>query len=223
MLGFNFFNSKIFLLLEFIFIFLLLPLLLFLSNSIPVLPILWIVALWCFFILKKEGNFPNEKFISFKGVKKTFLTIFSQFMIITIILVLFIILFMTDKTFFLIREKPFFWMIVMIIYPILSVYPQEIVYRMFFFYRYKQFFDNKNSFIYINAFLFAYMHIFFHNWMAVILTFAGGMIFAKLYERTNSLIIVTISHSLYGCMIFTVGLGEYFYSGTLLSILNIIN
>lgn len=213
-----FYKTKFFLVLEFIFLFLALPLILFFLSPIPVLPFLWIVALWCLFILKKETKISNEKFFSFKGIREVFKSMYLQFIGITAFLIILILFFMPDKIFLLVRENPIFWLVIMISYPILSVYPQELVYRVFFFYRYKEYFQNKNIFLLVNSFIFGYMHILFHNWIAVLLTFGGGFIFAKLYEKTNSLMILFIAHSLYGCMIFTIGLGEYFYTGTILTI-----
>jgi len=212
------YNSKNFVIVEFVFLFLVLPLILFFLTPIPVLPFLWLVAIWCFFILKKEAKLPKEKFTSFKGLNKVFLTIFIQFLIISFILLAFVYFFMPDKIFSLIRDNPLFWLAIMIIYPTLSVYPQELVYRVYFFYRYENIFKNRNLLIYLNAFLFGYMHILFHNWIAVVLTIAGGYIFAKLYEKTHSLMILFVAHSLYGCMLFTIGLGEYFYTGTVLTV-----
>lgn len=215
---FDLYSTKRFLIIEFTSLFLLLPILLFFLTPVPVLPFLWLVTLWCIFILKKEGRFSNKSFISFQNVNKYFKRIFLQFFVVTTIFIFFIFYFIPEKIFSLVIENPLFWLFVIVIYPLLSAYPQEIVYRMFFFYRYGKILKNRNIFIFINAFLFAYMHILFHNWIAVVLTFFGGIIFAKLYEKTNSLIIVSISHSLYGCMIFTIGLGEYFYTGTILTI-----
>ena len=218
MIDANTYNSKTFIIVEFVFLFLALPLILFFLTPIPVLPFLWVVAIWCFFILKKEAKLPKKKFTSFKGLNKVFLTVFIQFVIITFILFAFIYFFMPDKVFSLIKENPLFWLVIMIIYPTLSVYPQELVYRVYFFYRYEQFFKNRNIFIYLNAFLFGYMHILFHNWIAVLLTIGGGFIFARLYEKTHSLMVLFVAHSLYGCMLFTIGLGEYFYTGTVMTV-----
>lgn len=218
MFDMTFYKTKQFLIVEFIFLFLCLPILLFFITTIPVLPFLWIVSLWCFFILKKEAKFTKENFVNTKNIKKVFFKILIHFLVITVILLTFIVFFMPDKVFILIRENPLFWLVIMIVYPILSVYPQELVYRAFFFYRYKEFIKNKNLFILGNALVFGYMHILFHNSIAVFLTIGGGVIFAKVYEKTNSLMIVSIAHALYGCMIFTIGLGEYFYSGTMLTV-----
>lgn len=55
------------------------------------------------------------------------------------------------------------------------------------------------------------MHIIFENPLAVILTLLGGVVFARTYEETGSLITSGIEHALYEGFIFTIGLGKYFY------------
>jgi hypothetical protein len=41
----------------------------------------------------------------------------------------------------------------------------------------------------------------------------GGVLFSKTWEDTGSLFLVSLEHALYGCWIFTLGLGEWFYEG----------
>ena len=69
-----------------------------------------------------------------------------------------------------------------------------------------------------SAAAFAFMHIIFRNWVAVGLTFAGGLLFAARYAGTNSLATSSFEHALYGCWLFTVGLGQYFYHGTIATV-----
>ncbi len=45
------------------------------------------------------------------------------------------------------------------------------------------------------------------------MTIVGGWIFASRYRRTRSLFTVSVEHALYGMLVFTVGLGQYFYHG----------
>ena len=62
-----------------------------------------------------------------------------------------------------------------------------------------------------SAAVFGFGHIVFRNWPAVALTFAGGWLFATTYRRTSSLVLVSAEHALYGCAIFTIGYGQYFF------------
>lgn len=108
------------------------------------------------------------------------------------------------------RENPLLWTLVMILYPILSVYPQELIYRTFFFERYRPIFPNHNLIVAASAATFGLIHIIFQNPIAVLMTLVGGIFFAETYARTRSLRLVWLEHALYGCLIFTIGLGEFF-------------
>jgi membrane protease YdiL (CAAX protease family) len=110
--------------------------------------------------------------------------------------------------------RPRIWAFVMIAYPIISVVTQEIIYRVFFFHRYRLLFTRLPALgILINSLLFAFGHIMFWNWPSIILTFFGSLIFAWRYLRTDSFWAVALEHSLYGNLVFTIGLGTYFFTG----------
>ena len=105
-------------------------------------------------------------------------------------------------------NKPILWILILFFYSLFSVYPQELLYRTFFFDRYKNLFKNELLFIIINAFLFSLAHLFFKNGLVLIITFIGGIIFAFTYKKTQSTVLVSIEHAIYGCWLFTVGMGE---------------
>lgn len=111
------------------------------------------------------------------------------------------------------RERPTVWALVMVLYPVLSVYPQEVVWRIFFHHRYGGILPGQRSMIAASALAFGVMHIIFQNWPAVVLSTIGGVFFAHTYERTRSAAAVWFEHALYGCAVFTIGLGVYFYGG----------
>ena len=112
------------------------------------------------------------------------------------------------------RARPRTWAAVMVLYPLLSVAAQELVYRTFFFHRYGPLFGARRGLaILANGALFALAHVMFYNPVALGGTFLGGCLFAWRYERTRSLWAVVIEHTLYGWLIFTVGLGGYFFTG----------
>ena len=58
------------------------------------------------------------------------------------------------------------------------------------------------------------MHIVFMNPVAVLLSLVGGFLFSATYSKTKSLLWVSVEHSLYGMLIFTLGLGKFFYGAT---------
>jgi membrane protease YdiL (CAAX protease family) len=123
------------------------------------------------------------------------------------------VFFMPEKLFVLVHERPLLWAMVMVLYPLLSVVPQEIIFRHFFFWRYASVFRSPFAMILASGLLFGFVHIIFQNWVAPSLCVIGGWMFAHTYHKTRSLPLVTLEHALYGCMVFTVGLGRYFYHG----------
>ena len=117
--------------------------------------------------------------------------------------------------FSLLGQNPRKWLLVMFAYPIVSVMPQEVIYRVFFFERYRALFGRGAGMVFTSATVFSFGHVVFHNWPAMVLTLAGGLLFAKTYQRTGSLRLVAFEHALYGGAVFTIGYGEFFFAGTM--------
>ena len=103
---------------------------------------------------------------------------------------------------------------VMVLYPVFSVYPQSVLYRAFIFHRYQNLFGTGWGLVLASGSAFSFVHILFRNRLAVILTFPGGLLFAFRYFQTGSLLVSSLEHALYGCALFTVGLGANFYHGS---------
>lgn len=132
---------------------------------------------------------------------------------IAIALTIFTIVAIPERLFSLPLQRPFVWVMVMVLYPLLSVIPQEIIFRSFFFRRYAALFQTSGSMIIASALAFGWVHLLLLNWVAVVFSVFGGLIFARTYSKTRSLAAVCFEHALYGCVIFTLGLGYYFYHG----------
>ncbi|MDX6747434.1 CPBP family intramembrane glutamic endopeptidase [Polaribacter sp. PL03] len=113
-----------------------------------------------------------------------------------------------ENLFSVMLNKPKLWVIILLFYSLFSVYPQELLYRTFFFKRYKELFKNERLFIFINALLFSLAHLFFKNTLVILFTFIGGVLFAITFKKTKSTFLVSIEHSIYGCWLFTVGMGN---------------
>ncbi|MFA5958289.1 CPBP family intramembrane glutamic endopeptidase [Hyphomicrobium sp.] len=120
---------------------------------------------------------------------------------------------MPDRLFALASERPGLWLKIMVLYPFTSVLPQEFAYRVFFFHRYGVLFGARWSLILANGLAFGFGHILFRNWIAVGGTFLIGMLLAWRYERTRSFWAVYVEHVLWGWLVFTIGLGVYFFTG----------
>jgi len=157
-------------------------------------------------LLQVENNkfkiSENLKWVAFW--KQTFVKFLSM-ALLTILFVYF-----TNKAilFHYVINKPLLWLFFIIVYAFLSVYPQELVYRTFYFQRYKGLFKNNQIFVFINAVAFSLGHIFFKNGLVIVLTFLGGLLFAITYNKTQSTLLVSIEHAIYGSWLFTVGMGS---------------
>lgn len=116
----------------------------------------------------------------------------------------------TDKESFftVVATKPKLWILILFFYAVFSVYPQELLYRTFFFKRYQNLFKSNFVFILLNAILFSLAHIFFKNTFVLFITFIGGILFAITFKKTTSTLLVSIEHAIYGCWLFTVGMGN---------------
>lgn len=145
---------------------------------------------------------PNLKSIPFW--KSTIL----KFSIIAIITFCFVLQVNNSALFYVLLNNPKLWVFILFVYSFLSVYPQELIYRTFFFKRYATLFGNTKILILINAIIFALAHLLFKSTLVLILTFLGGVLFAITYQKTKSTLLVSIEHALYGCWLFTVGMGE---------------
>lgn len=110
--------------------------------------------------------------------------------------------------FVVILNKPKLWGVILFVYSLFSVYPQELIYRTFYFQRYEALFNNKKLFLFINAIIFSLAHLFFRNTLVIGLTFLGGLLFAFTFNKTRSTLLVTVEHAIYGCWLFTVGMGS---------------
>ena len=193
--------------LEFFFIFLIIPsTIFFLDSSIIIFLTLYLVSILSLVILYFDKTFL------FTSLKKkidwTFVIIFS---VIFFFLGFFYVLLVDENLLFIFPKTNFkLWLIVIFIYPFLSVIPQELVYRVFFFQRY---FPNINRFyfpMFLNLVVFAYGHLVFSNMHAIIITAIVSPIFTYAYLKKSFLTCV-ILHSLGGQIIFTLGLGKYFF------------
>lgn len=112
------------------------------------------------------------------------------------------------------RDRFSLWLMVMVLYPVMSVIAQELVYRTFFFHRYGALFGQRRWLaVLTNGVLFGFGHILFGNVIAVAGTAIVGCLFAWRYTQTRSFWAVWLEHTLYGWLVFTVGLGRFFFTG----------
>lgn len=201
---------------EFLLLFFALPLAyLFSPVRFPALPLLWIVAGYAGWQLLRDPHFDRSRLWNLGQLPGRINAILGLFAVSALLLWLGVRLFAPQLEWSLVRQHPAFWVLIMVAYPIMSVYPQGLLYRAFFFERYAGLFPGKWLMIVASAAVFAFLHIVFRNPLALVLTLSGGLLFAARYQQTRSLAASSFEHALYGCFLFTVGLGQYFYEGTI--------
>ncbi len=111
-------------------------------------------------------------------------------------------------------NRPETWARIMLLYPFASVLAQEIIYRTFFFHRYGVLFGSYRGLgVLTNGALFGFGHIVIGQSAAIFAAAAAGLLFAQRYAGTRSFWAVVVEHTLWGWMVFTVGLGRYFFTG----------
>lgn len=180
------------------------------------IPVLWALAVAAWLALLWQKKVRPSGFwspIDWKGGRLERRRILTRFLVLSLGLVGFVALHSPERLFSFPREEPLVWAAVMVLYPLLSVYPQELLYRRYFFHRYERLFVSDTWLVLGSAVLFGWMHLLFRNWVALAATMIGGWIFADTYRRTGSLRLTCVEHALYGNVIFTIGLGDYFYHG----------
>lgn len=112
------------------------------------------------------------------------------------------------------KNRPDIYWKIMILYPLASVAAQELVYRTFYFHRYGPLFGSALWLgVVVNAVLFGFCHIVVGSEVAVISTALGGLVLATRYALTRSYWAVFIEHTIWGWLVFTVGLGRFFFTG----------
>jgi len=111
------------------------------------------------------------------------------------------------------RRAPGLWLAILLLYPLLSALPQEIIFRVLFFRRYGALFPDRRMAVAVNGLVFALAHLMFWNWVALLLTGAGGLIFARAYLGRGGFALAVALHAVCGWIVFTSGLGTFFYHG----------
>lgn len=192
---------------EFLVIFIVLPISFAIGYSakikvaIGILGFMYII----YVLLKVEGE--QFKIAPNLNWKRFFKQTAFKFIGVASITTLFVWFTNKEALFNVLINKPKLWVFILFVYSVFSVYPQELIYRTFYFKRYSSFYKNENMLIFINAVVFSLGHLFFKNTLVLVLTFIGGLLFAITFKSTKSTLLVTIEHAIYGCWLFTVGMG----------------
>ena len=179
----------------------------------PPIPALWILTCFCLYRLLSDPTFDRNLLWNPKALGRFCPQILITFVCVGVLVAAAVFYFQPQWLFNYVRKTPMFWFLVLLFYPVLSVYPQSVVYRAFLFQRYRKLFPHHLMMVVASAIAFAFVHIIFRNPIAISFTLIGGILFAWRYYESKSLFTSSFEHALYGCWMFTVGLGEFFYRG----------
>jgi hypothetical protein len=205
-----------FLILELVIVFLALPLAFRYSPwRLPALPVLWVVAGYAWWQLWRDASFDRRLLWNPAPLGGHLAQILPLFAVGAVVIWIGVRWMVPAMEWSLVRKQPWLWALLMVVYPTLSVYPQGVLYRAFFLHRYAVLFPQTAAsgwmLLVLCAAAFGFLHIIFRNPLAVVLCCIGGLLFAWRYQQTGSLLTSNFEHALYGCWLFTVGLGDYFY------------
>jgi len=178
------------------------------------LPVIVASGLICLFLLLRDPSFARGQLLAFGAIAREWRGLLLRSSIVAgALLALALLRGGPGAVLWFPRQKPLIWIGVALLYPIFSAFPQEIVYRAFFFHRYRVLFADSRRLIAVNAALFGWSHILVHNPWAVLLATAGGVFFARTFERARSTSLVALEHAIYGDLVFTIGIGGMFVNG----------
>ncbi|MCA1788254.1 MAG: CPBP family intramembrane metalloprotease, partial [Desulfobacteraceae bacterium] len=134
---------------------------------------------------------------------------------IGILLGLFTCLMFEDRFFVFPIDRPNAVLTFVLMYPLLGALPQEIIFKGFFFHRYRSIFSGPVSLVVLNGLSFGLFHLWYANMIAPVLSVFAGIILGCRYVKTKSLIITSMEHSVLGIILYMIGLGWFFYSGSI--------
>ena len=177
--------------------------------AVPALPALWAGSGYCLLRLRLDGKLDGRLLGPARAPAGEWPRMLATFALASAALLAAVWALRPEALFDLPRRHPLGWALVLALYPPLSALPQELVFRAFFFHRYRPLFGDGAWLAVGSALAFGATHAVFRNWVAVALTVPAGLLFARSYQRHRQLRLVALQHALYGCMAFTIGLGQF--------------
>lgn len=197
---------------EFVLLFAGIPLFMFLDTGFTLPSIVLVPCLiFIFIILRYRTGFRWKELFRLKIPRNQ---LFRDIIIIMACggLLLTAVLVWSPSTLFnLPRGNPLIWMALSLFYPVFSAFPQEIIFRTYIFRRYAELFRSDRLMIAASGISFGFAHIVYYHPVSMLLTLIGGIYLAAVYNRTRSVLYTAILHGVLGVLVFTLGLGEYFW------------
>ncbi len=113
------------------------------------------------------------------------------------------------------KLRPQLWLLIMLLYPLLSVLPQELIWRYHLLETMQLIIPHKIMRMVISSVCFGWMHVIYGNFFAIFSTIALGWILCLIYYQGNkSIWPIWLIHAIAGQVAFTFGIGAYFYGGS---------
>lgn len=208
--------------LELIILFGVLPFVLLIMRSngirVPPLPLLWIGAVACMILMRRHGK--GEAGVSSHAEERPTdsgrSNLIEAMLLVGVCSVLLLALYpmiTTSPMFEFPRERPIIWLVVLCLYPMLSVVPQGIIFRRWFALRYTSLLGSGGTMIAVAALCFGCSHVLFGNAVAPVITAIGGALFMRTYLKSGSGWLADLEHAILGNVAFTIGYGQWLYSG----------
>jgi CAAX protease family protein len=193
---------------ELIILFVFIPLFLLLAIS-PFIKIAVVLSgvIYAVWVARKNHLIPLKSIYHIK-LGNYWKTILISLILIFISSTVFMYFLHPEDLFIVVKKKPVMWISILFFYAVFSVYPQELMYRSFFFKRYETLFKNTNYLLLVNILIFPLAHVMFKNWLVLLVTLIGGILFALTYKKSKSVLLTSIEHAIYGNWLFTIGMGE---------------
>jgi membrane protease YdiL (CAAX protease family) len=205
-------SKKIFQGLEFVLLFFGIPLLIyfdedFIHPSIIILPVL----LFIFLVLRRTTDFTWKELFRWEISRSALMKNGAILLGCTLLTLSYVFFFDRENLFNLPRANPWIYVALCLFYPVFSAFGQEIIYRTFLYKRYKRILPGDWHFVLGSGIAFSFLHVVYYDPVSMILTFIGGLYFARVYQLTRSVLFTSVLHGLFGIMFFGIGMGQYFW------------
>ena len=103
----------------------------FLSLRLSPIPFLWVAAGYCLWVLRRAPEFDRTRLWNAAALRRALPGMLLLFLVVALGMTLVVWRLFPRQLFSLVRGHSWFWVVVMVLYPVVSVYPQGIIYRAF--------------------------------------------------------------------------------------------
>ncbi len=205
-------KGRIYLVIEFVLLFFGIPTWIYLDQDFihPIIIILPVLVL-IFFLLRRSSDFEWRELIRWQVSRRILFGNSIIILLAALLMLGYVYFFDRENLFNLPRANIWLYLALCLFYPVFSAFGQEIIYRTFLSRRYSIILPKGWQFVLASALTFSFMHIVYYDPVSMILTFIGGLYFARVYQQTRSVLFTSVLHGIFGIMIFGVGLGQYFW------------